>query len=936
MGLSAVAQLNGLALFLLLPDIKDSYHLGLAVVSLILALRIQLGLGLDLPVALVANRARRMRLTCVGMIGFVISSVLAALAGMIGGVILLDVATFGVVAAAGAFTSTQNALLADYYRPEIRPRVYYAHRAAIVAGLSLAPVVVGVLKLFYSWQVIVLIMASPAVIFIVLGLFLAEPKQAASPPEDRPTLPETTRVLFANRSVRQIYYSLPLLAAAVIGIQHFAALFYQNVLHQDASQRNLILALVQPAALIGLIAGMVIVQRRLATDPGRTVRLIALTGIIAAACLAGLAMAPGLGWAVGAHAAYLLASSWLVAGIYTLLSLLIPPRMLTLGFALSTLWFQFGVGLIAPAGLSLVGVIDGRWGFRVGIFVFAGLYLLGSAILFPAGDTLNADLARMRVTALADEEARRARLEGRARLLMVRSLDAGYEGVQVLFGVDLDVDEGEIVAVLGTNGAGKTTLLRAISGLTVATAGEVLLDGRDITTWEPNRIVNSGVVQIPGGRGIFPALTVAESLRVAAWGYQRDPEAEADVLEEVLGYFPILRDRLHTPAGSLSGGEQQMLSLAQAFLARPRLLMIDELSLGLAPIVVESLLGIVKSFHERGTTVILVEQSINLALRLAHRAIFMERGRVVYRGSLSELADREDIVRAVFLDGPAAGGDAAATPVPATTTAPSADAPTAPVESPVLSAIGLKKMFGGVTAVNDVDLDLREGEILGLIGPNGAGKTTVFELISGHLKLDAGQVVMFGQDITDWPAYRRAAQGLARSFQAARLWPGLTVQESVNLAVSKCERSPGVVPSMLCLPQVSRAERRIAVIADEIIDSLGLGPFRDLLVSDLSTGTRRLLELAVMVALRPSILLLDEPSAGISQAETENLVPVLQLTQARLACSVLLIEHDIGLMRRLAGRIGAMDAGEIVVVGPPEEVLHHPRVMESYLGAATG
>src|SRR5262249_47768752 len=163
---------------------------------------------------------------------------------------------------------------------------------------------------------------------------------------------------------------------------------------------------------------------------------------------------------------------------------------------------------------------------------------------------------------------------------------------------------------------------------------------------------------------------------------------------------------------------------------RPRLLMIDELSLGLAPIVVESLLGIVKTFHDRGTTVILVEQSINLALRLADRAIFMERGRVVFTGPISELADREDIVRAVFLDGQRGGGESGAR-----TTSPAA-----PV---VLSATGLKKMFGGVVAVNDVDLDLCDGEILGLIGPNGAGKTTVFEMISGHVIPDRGRVVLF-------------------------------------------------------------------------------------------------------------------------------------------------------------------------------------------------
>jgi branched-chain amino acid transport system ATP-binding protein len=245
------------------------------------------------------------------------------------------------------------------------------------------------------------------------------------------------------------------------------------------------------------------------------------------------------------------------------------------------------------------------------------------------------------------------------------------------------------------------------------------------------------------------------------------------------------------------------------------------------------------------------------------------------------------------------------------------------------------KRFGGVVAVNRVDVDLFEGEILGLIGPNGAGKTTVFELLSGHLAPDGGAVSLFGQDVTGWPAQRRAAAGLARSFQAVRLWPGLTVQESVNLAVSKCERVPGVLASLLSLPGVSRAERRIASIADGIVDSLGLAPYRDQLTSDLSTGTRRLVELAVMVALRPRVLLLDEPSAGISAAETENLVPLLLATKERLGCSVMLIEHDITLMRGVADRIAALDAGEVIAVGPADEVLHHPRVIESYLGATT-
>jgi branched-chain amino acid transport system ATP-binding protein len=944
MGFSALVQVNGLALVLLLPDIKDAYHLGLAFVTLILAVRLQIGFAADVPVAVVANRGRRMRLTCAGMVVFIACSVLTAVAGMIGGVILLDLAVIGVAAATGAFTSTQNSLLADFYPAEARAHVYYAHRAAIAFGLSVTPLLVAWLKMYYGWQTIVWALAAPTVIFIGLGLVVGEPRSTpvadAEPAEKPPTLPETARVVFANRSARRIYYALPLFAAAVIGIEQFTNLFYENVLHQDSSQRNTILAAVKPFALVGLLVGMVVVHRIMGRNAARAVRAIALGATVAGGCLVVMAVSPDLGWAMGAHIAYVLASSWLVAGVYTVISLLLPSRMLTLGFALSTLWFQFGVGVVAPAGLSLAVAIDGRWGFRAGIIMFAVLYVAGSLVLRSSAASLDEDLARVRVSALADEEGRRARIEGRAKLLMVRSLDAGYDGFQVLFGIDLDIDEGEIVALLGTNGAGKTTLLRAISGLTVATAGEVLLDGYAITTWDPNRIVDNGIVQIPGGRGVFPTLTVAESLRVAAWRYHDDAGGAAAV-EEVLGYFPMLADRRDVHAGSLSGGEQQMLSLALAFLARPRLLMIDELALGLAPIVVESLLGIVRTIHDRGTAVLLVEQSVNLALRLADRAVFMERGRIVDSKAAAELSDRDELVRSVFLDGAAASPPPTASNILSTgdaarATHPSAanDGGTSPGQ-PVLAGTGLVKRFGGVVAVNHVDVELFDGEILGLIGPNGAGKTTVFELLSGHLAPDRGAVSLFGRDVTNWPAHRRAAAGLARSFQAARLWPGLTVQESVNLAVSKCEPTPGVVASLLSLPHVSRAERRIASISDAIVDSLGLLPYRDQLTSDLSTGTRRLVELAVMIALQPRVLLLDEPSAGISAAEADNVVPLLLATRERLGCSVLLIEHDITLMRRVADRIAALDAGEVVAVGSADEVLHHPRVIESYLGATT-
>jgi branched-chain amino acid transport system ATP-binding protein len=477
--------------------------------------------------------------------------------------------------------------------------------------------------------------------------------------------------------------------------------------------------------------------------------------------------------------------------------------------------------------------------------------------------------------------------------------------------------------------------MRAISGLVVPTAGEVMFDGKPITTYEAHRITEAGILQVPGGRGIFPGLTVAECLRVAGWLYDSDDPELARATQTVLDYFPVLSRRWHTPAGSLSGGEQQMLSLSMAFIAKPKLLIIDELSLGLAPTVIESLLGIVESIHDQGSAIILVEQSINLALRLCDRAIFMEKGQVVFTGSTADLLERQDIVRAVLL-GAADDSPTDTTPSMTVNGADLAPPAGASLDShhAMLSARGLYRRFGGVVAVDDVDLDLYRGEILGLLGPNGAGKTTIFELLSGEQRCERGRITMGEDDITSWPAYRRAEHGLGRSFQAARLWPGLTVHESVIAAISHHASSPGAAAAMLCLPNVGRSERRMRQAADEILDPFGLAQYSDQLTSDLSTGVRRLLELAVIIATGPSIVLLDEPSAGLAQAETEALAPVLLETKGRLDCSMILIEHDIGLLRQLADRAIALDIGAVVARGNPEDVLNHPHVIESYLGVA--
>jgi branched-chain amino acid transport system ATP-binding protein len=553
-------------------------------------------------------------------------------------------------------------------------------------------------------------------------------------------------------------------------------------------------------------------------------------------------------------------------------------------------------------------------------------------------------------------------------LLSVRGLDAAYGPVQILFSVDMDVAEGEVVALLGTNGAGKSTLLKAVTGLLRPRRGVVRYAGRDITAMSPDAVARLGVALMPGGRGVFPGLRVEENLRLAAWMDRARPADTADARDAVLELFPVLRERLHEPAGDLSGGQQQMLALACTLMTRPRLLLIDELSLGLAPVVVGELLEVVREINRRGTTVVVVEQSVTTALQVAARAVFMEKGQVRFTGPTADLLDRPDLLRAVFLagaqrgdgdgrtevrarqngrngrrragggraagpDGAAAAGRATGGGLGADTAAAAAVRPGPDGGAPVLVCRGVTRRFGGIVAVDGVDLEARRGRILGLIGHNGAGKTTLLDCISGFWPLHSGRIVLAGTDVTGWPPHRRAAAGLGRSFQDALLYPTLTVAETIAVA---CERHAGcraMVADALALPASYESELAIARRVEELLDLCGLGRYRDTLAGELSTGTRRVVELACILAQEPAVVLLDEPSAGVAQRETEALGPLLVRVRDRTGCAMVVVEHDMGLMRSVADELVALEQGAVIARGTPDEVLTHPRVVASYLGS---
>lgn len=240
------------------------------------------------------------------------------------------------------------------------------------------------------------------------------------------------------------------------------------------------------------------------------------------------------------------------------------------------------------------------------------------------------------------------------RLLEVDHVDFSYGPLQVLFDVSIEVPSGGRVALLGTNGAGKSTLLRLVSGLARPDRGTVRFDGEDVTSVPASARVGLGIVQVNGGRATFPSLSVLENLRMGGYRFLGDVRTVTSRIEEVLDTFPSLRARLSQPAGSLSGGEQQMIALGRAMVAGPRLLVIDELSLGLAPVVMQDILALVDSLAARGVTLLVVEQSLNVACAICDQAYFMEKGAVRFSGATTDLLERDDLARSVFFG---AGGE---------------------------------------------------------------------------------------------------------------------------------------------------------------------------------------------------------------------------------------------------------------------------------------
>lgn len=504
-------------------------------------------------------------------------------------------------------------------------------------------------------------------------------------------------------------------------------------------------------------------------------------------------------------------------------------------------------------------------------------------------------------------------------VLSCHRLDVAYGGAVAVAGVSLSVAPGEVLAVVGLNGAGKTSLLRALAGLEPASHGTVELDGEDVTQVFPQERARRGVAFVPGGAAVLSALTVRDNLVVAG--------GDDDAIGDAFRRFPALEPRASTAAGNLSGGEQQVLAVAQALLRRPRVLLVDELSLGLSPEALAAVLELITDLTRDGVAVVLVEQSISTAMSIADTALFLESGKARYQGRAKALRDHPELFSSVAFGAggaPMTGGGSELA---------RARAQQRRERETVLLVENVSAAHGEVVVVDAVDLEVAAGEVVGILGPNGAGKTSLFDCLSGGLPVTGGTVALLGEDITRLAPHRRAERGLMRSFQSVRLFPSLTVRDCIAVALETRLKVKSPIFSGLWLPAARAEERRVDERVDGLLELLRLEAVADAAVASLSLGSRRMVDLACQLAARPKVLLLDEPSAGLAQGETELLGPLVSRISSDLDCAVLIIEHNVQVLASVAHRLVAMSAGAVIAEGAPATVLNDPAVRSAYFGA---
>ena len=650
---------NGLAV--LGPNVQHSFHLslaGLGAVSFVAAIA-QIAWGL--PVAIAGDRGSRKIVTAVTLLIFAAALPLMAVSPNVWFFVF-----FYLIAAVAFGTSdtVMNSYLSDAYPTEARARVFAWRNLSDPLAQTIGP---GAMTLVaaatgnWRWSLLLGLIAIPIGFWV---LRLREPVKGEN--ESNSILKSSgmdiagqqeaaPNVLFGSAvtrimRIRSLYYELvavAILGFAGTGVPLFGAIYFSRVWHQGTGQRGHIYVIIGLAAFVGVPVAYAFGDRLFRRAPQRPLQLAALCIVLYGGLFAISLYMPALWLVVAFQFLANVAVAPLSISIFQTLAATAPPEMRSITFAL------FGVyGLVFGgfAGAVVLGAFADAVGVTAALTLIGPVCLVGGILLYIGSRYVRQDITLVIEDVLERyAEGKRRQSGGAIPALQLHNLDFFYGANQVLFDVNLEVHEGEMVALLGTNGAGKSTLLRAVSGLDHPHRGVIRIFGLNCTYLEPEQIINQSVALLVGGKMTFPGLTVRDNLRVGEHSFRRDGPRARAAMSDALGTFPELASRLDQPAGTLSGGEQQMLALARVMMTQPRLLMIDELALGLAPKTVEHLMAIVRQLNGQGSTVILVEQSVNRAMSLAERAFFIERGQVRFDGPTAELLKRDDLLRPVFL-----------------------------------------------------------------------------------------------------------------------------------------------------------------------------------------------------------------------------------------------------------------------------------------------
>lgn len=564
-----------------------------------------------------------------------------------------------------------GSLMADQYPIEARARVFALHAMAMPAGLALGPFIAGAIADVAGgtegWRWSYLALALPiALLAGGAALFLQDPPRGQFEQElvlggllderrGRPELPITMSTAYQRmKKIRTFYFicvGIGVLGFSLVAVPLQLSLLLEESYGYGAYTRGWIFSIGQLLAIVAIPAMGGIYDRTYRVDPERVVRIAGALIVASGAVLTVGLRFESIVVLVAFFAVANACTGSAFAGLGPVVASVAPYRLRSQAFALIPI-FVFLIGGFFGGLLS--GALSDAHGHRTALIVIVPMSSLVGGCLFVYGARfLKRDIS-LAVEELLEEQQELRRMSASTDdlpVLQVRNLDFSYGSVQVLFDVHLEVRRGEVLALLGTNGAGKSTLLRAVSGLGIPDRGVVRLNGQALTYVEAEVRFAAGVVQLRGGAGVFPGLTVIENLRTSLLTKSLPPDAVERRIARVMVLFPMLEAQRGLDARALSGGQQQMLALGMALVHEPEVLLIDELSLGLAPAVLQELLAVIERLKADGMTMVIVEQSLNVALAFADRAVFMEKGRVQFEGPAMQLLERDDLVRAVFLGG---------------------------------------------------------------------------------------------------------------------------------------------------------------------------------------------------------------------------------------------------------------------------------------------